>query len=327
MGYEFICNNGGMLMFNPFPYSVDNKRYHTYSYALTKRFGQKVSRISLNAGFTCPNLDGTYGNFGCAYCSDSGSGEFAGNPQKPISEQFEQIAKKMSEKWETSKHIAYFQPHTNTYASVDKLRKVYEQALCCSGVVGVSIATRPDCLPDDVCDLLEELSHRTYLTVELGLQTIHDQTAIKINRCHTLYDFINGYKKLKERSIFTGIHIINGLPGETSKMMQQTAELVAELNPHLLKIHLLHVVQGTQIEKWYQNGEFSLLDKETYVDIVCNQLEILPQECIIGRLTGDGDPKTLIGPLWSLKKLCVLNDIDKEFIRRESWQGKYRYVK
>ena len=308
---------------NPFPYSDDNKRYQTYSYYLRHRFGSKVSRISLNAGLSCPNLDGTKGTGGCSYCSPSGSGEFGGKPSQTITEQFADVADRMAEKWDTRKHIAYFQARTNTYAPVEHLRTLYQEALHCPGVVGLSIATRPDCLPEDVCDLLGELAQKTYLTVELGLQSIWDETGRRINRCHTYEDFLQGYEKLHRRGVLVGVHIINGLPGETPEMMQKTAEELAGLDLHLVKIHLLHVLKGTRLAQEYEQGQFSLLAKKDYVQVICNQLERFPQEFVIGRLTGDGAPDLLIGPQWSLKKLCVLNAIDQELVRRNSWQGKH----
>lgn len=308
---------------NPFPYSDDNKRYQTYSYYLRHRFGSKVSRISLNAGMSCPNLDGTKGTGGCTYCSSSGSGEFAGKPSQTITEQFSEVAERMAEKWDTQKHIAYFQARTNTYAPLELLRALYDEALACPGVVGLSIATRPDCLPEDVCDLLGELAQKTYLTVELGLQSIWDETGRRINRCHTYEDFLQGYEKLHQRGVPVGVHIINGLPGETPDMMCKTAQELSKLNLHLVKIHLLHVLKGTRLAQEYTQGQFELLTKEAYVDIVCNQLEQFPQEFVLGRLTGDGAPDSLIGPTWSKKKLCVLNAVDQELVRRNSWQGKY----
>ena len=308
---------------NPFLYSDDNKRYQTYSYYLRHRFGGKVSRISLNAGMSCPNLDGTKGTGGCSYCSPSGSGDFGGMPDQPITKQFADVAARMAEKWDTHQHIAYFQARTNTYAPVEQLRKLYQEALDCPGVVGLSIATRPDCLPEEVCDLLGELAQRTYLTVELGLQSIWDETGKRINRCHTYADFLQGYEKLRKRGVLVGVHIINGLPGETPDQMLKTAEELSKLDLHLIKIHLLHVIKGTRLAQEYAQGKFSLLSREDYVQVVCSQLERFPAEFVLGRLTGDGDPELLIGPEWSLKKLCVLNAIDQEFVRRNSWQGKY----
>ena len=308
---------------NLFPFTDSNKRYHTYTYYLSHKFGGKVSRISLNGGFTCPNLDGTKGRGGCIYCSPGGSGEFGGNPDKGIREQFDEVAGKMAQKWETARHIAYFQAHSNTYAPVTRLRTLYEQALDCPGVVGLAIATRPDCLPDDVCALLGELAARTELLVELGLQSVHDKTGRRINRCHTWEDFLEGYQKLRAYGVPVGVHIIDGLPGEDERMMVETACELAKLDLQLVKIHLLHVLEGTPLAESWRRGEVELLNREAYVKIVCDQLERLPARFVIGRLTGDGAPDTLLGPLWSRKKLCVLNEIDKELVRRDSWQGKY----
>lgn len=307
---------------NPFPYASDNKRYRTYSYEMETRFGGKVSRISLNAGLSCPNLDGTKGRGGCIYCSPSGSGEFGGNPQSGIRAQFAAVAARMGEKWDTQKHIAYFQARTNTYASVEALRRLYHEALSCDGVVGIAIATRPDCLPDDVCALLGALARQTYLTVELGLQTIHDETGIRINRCHTYADFLHGYEKLRAQNVPIGVHIINGLPGETPAQMVETAQALSALDLQLVKIHLLHVLEDTPLAPLYRAGDFDLLTRAQYVATICDQLELFPQSFVLGRLTGDGAPQTLLGPLWSRKKLCVLNEIDKELVRRGSWQGK-----
>lgn len=309
-------------MKNPFPYSDSNKRYHTYTCFLSRRFGGKVSRVPLNAGFTCPNLDGTKGRGGCVYCSPAGSGEFGGDPRLPIREQFSQVAARMAGKWDTPRHIAYFQARTNTYAPADTLRRLYEEALACPGVVGLAVATRPDCLPDEVCGLLGELARRTYLTVELGLQTAHDVTGERINRCHSYADFLEGAGKLRARGVPFGVHLIDGLPGETHDMMVETAKRVGGLRPHLVKIHLLHLLEGTALAREYREKPFPLMSRDEYVQTVCDQLEWLPSECVIGRLTGDGDPETLIGPDWSRKKLCVLNEIDKELARRDSWQGK-----
>lgn len=307
---------------NPFPFSDTNKRYHTYDYYLRQRFGAKVSRVSLNAGFTCPTLDGTRGRAGCSFCSPAGSGEFGGDPSLDISAQFAQVAARMGSKWDTGLHIAYFQARTNTYAPVDTLRRLYEQALACPGVVGLAISTRPDCLPDDVCALLAELAQRTYLTVELGLQTVHDETARAIGRGHTFAEFEQGVQRLHALGVSVGAHIIDGLPGETHAMMLQTARTLATLPLHFLKIHLLYVAQGTRLAAQWRAGAFETLTLEQYVQIVCDQLEQLPPELVIGRLTGDGAPDDLLAPDWSRKKLCVLNEIDKELARRNSWQGR-----
>lgn len=312
-------------MENPFPYSDSNKRYHTYAYYLKKRFGGKVSRISLNGGFTCPNIDGTVGTGGCIYCSPAGSGEFAGDPAIPIREQFAQGAALMGQKWDTQMHIAYFQARTNTYAPVPVLRRLYEEALSCPGVVGLSIATRPDCLPDETCDLLAELSRRTYLTVELGLQTIHDKTGRLINRCHTYEQFLEGYRKLRQRGILVGAHLINGLPGETPEMMAESVKALAQLDLHLMKLHLLYITEGTPLAALWRAGKVRSLEPEEYTRIVCDQIELIPSRIVLGRITGDGAPDTLLAPQWSRKKLCVLNSVDQELARRGSYQG-FRYT-
>lgn len=304
-----------------FIYSDNNKRYHTLDYHLKHKFGGKVFKVSLNGGFTCPNIDGTKGFGGCTYCSDQGSGDFAGNPQMPISMQFEQVKEKMHHKWNDAKYIAYFQAHTNTYAPLSVLKKMFEEVLTYKNVVGISIATRADCLSDDIVDYLAELNQRTYLIVELGLQTIHDATAKKINRCHDYHTFLEGYHKLNERNIPVCVHIINGLPGETKEMMLDTVREIAKLNIHSVKLHLLHVLKGTVIAKQLINKEFELLSLKEYVDIICNQIELLPPQVVIQRITGDGDKEKLIGPLWSLKKFVVMNEIDKELKQRNSYQG------
>jgi len=306
---------------NSFKYSSDNKRYHTWNYHLRQKFGEKVFKVSLNAGFTCPNIDGTKGRGGCIYCSDSGSGDFAGNPCEDIVTQFEKVKSQLHKKWEDAKYIGYFQAHTNTYAPTAVLKSKFEPILSQKNVVGLSIATRADALLEETLDYLEELNKRTYLIVELGLQSVFDETGKKINRCHTYAEFLKGYEELSKRGIKICVHLIDGLPGETKEMMVESASRVGKLNPHCVKIHLLHVLKNTPIEKMYNNGEFKLLTRDEYVDIIINQLEVLPPETIIQRLTGDGARDTLVGPLWSLKKFVVLNEIDKEMVRRNTYQG------
>ena len=306
---------------NEFLYSDDNKRYHTWNYHLRKKFGCKVMKIALNAGFTCPNLDGTKGYGGCTYCSELGSGEFAGNADEGIIMQFESIRQKMHRKWHEGKYMPYFQAHTNTYAPVEILKARFESVLRQSGVVGISVATRADCLPDDVVDYLSELNKRTYLVVELGLQSVFDETGEKINRCHTFAEFLDGYNKLKERGINVCVHLIDGLPGETQEMMIESARRVGELRPHCVKLHLLHILKGTVMERQYLNGEIVTLSKDEYVDTIVRQLEVIPAEVVIQRLTGDGGRDSLVAPMWSLKKFEVLNSIDKLMLERDTYQG------
>lgn len=314
-------------MKNPFPYSADNKRYHTWNYHLRQKFGGKVFKVALNGGFTCPNIDGTKGFGGCTYCSDTGSGDFGGNRALSIVTQFDEVRDMLHEKWEQARYIPYFQAHTNTYAPLQTLRSLYEPVLAQPNVLGLSIATRCDALPDDVVDYLAELHERTYLVVELGLQSIHDETGRAINRCHSYADFLVGYERLCARGINVCVHIINGLPGESREMMLQTASALSHLNPHCLKIHLLHYLRGTALAEQYtaRNEPPPMLTMQEYVGIVCDQLELLPPEVIIQRVTGDGDKQTLLGPLWSRNKLAVMNGIDKELVRRGSWQGRYYY--
>lgn len=310
-----------------FKYAFDkNKRYHTWNYYLRQKFGEKIFKVSLNAGFTCPNVDGTLGYGGCIYCSREGSGDFAGNPNDNLREQFDEIKAMMLKKWPNAKYIGYFQAFTNTYAPLEVLKERYETVLGFEDVIGLSISTRPDCLPDDVVDYLAELNERTNLWVELGLQTIHDETSDIINRGHTYQDFLDGFKKLKDRNIKTVVHIINGLPGEDKEMMMQTAKAVADMGADGIKIHLLHIIKDTPLRDFLNNGQIVPMEQDEYINLVCDQLEILPEEMVIHRLTGDGKRDELLAPLWSLKKWEVLNRIDDEMKRRGTFQGS-KYVK
>jgi len=307
-------------MISPFRYSDTNKRYYTYDYFLKQKFGGKCVKIMLDCGFTCPNIDGSKGVGGCTYCSGRGSGDFAESAQLSVAEQFSAVRERMYRKWDGAHCIAYFQAHTNTYAPLPRLKQLYEEALAQPDVVGLNIATRADCISDETAEYLRELSMRTFLTVELGLQSVYDETAKRINRCHTYEEFLRGYEKL--RGINVCIHIINGLPGEDRERMLATAEEVGRLHPQSVKIHLLHVLRGTKLAEEYERGAFSVLSLEEYTDIVCSQLERLPEDMVIGRITGDGAASDLIAPLWSLKKFVCMNEIDKELVRRDSYQGK-----
>ena len=306
---------------NPFEFSDDNKRYHTYNYYLRRRFGRKVMKIPLNVDLGCPNRDGTKGTGGCKFCSAYLSGEFAGDPCDDIRTQFESVKKKMNEKRADGLYIPYFQAGSNTYAPVERLREMYETAISVENCAGLSIATRADCIDEQKAALLGKLAQRTYLTVELGLQTVHDKTALAMNRCHTFVDFLKGYELLRKNGVNVCVHIIDGLPGETREMMLETARELSKLELHSIKIHLLHVLKNTELAKMYERGEFQTLEMQEYVDIVCDQIELLPKELIIQRVTGDGAKDELIAPLWSLKKFCVMNEIDKELGRRDSYQG------
>lgn len=300
---------------------IGNKRYNTQDNYLKERFGCKVAKISLNAGFTCPNRDGTRGIGGCIYCSESGSGDFAGNPSQSITEQFYVIKEQMDKKWKNAKYIPYFQAGTNTYAPLEVLRSKYEEALRLENVVGLSIATRPDSIENDVYDYLEDISKRTYLTVELGLQSIHDSTGKIINRCCDFSEFLSCYNELSKRGINVCVHLINGLPYETYDMMLESVRTVAKLKPHSVKLHMLHVIRGTVCANMYEKGEFRCFELDEYVNLICDELELLPYETVIQRITGDGARDTLIAPLWSIKKFDVLNGVDREMSRRNCFQG------
>lgn len=304
-----------------FKYAFDNKRYHTWNYFLRNTFGEKVFKVSINAGFTCPNIDGKVAYGGCTYCSKEGSGDFAGNPKDDLIKQFNDIKEMMHKKWPSAKYIGYFQAYTNTYAPLEVLKEKYETILELDDVIGLSISTRPDCLPDDVVDYLAELNERTNLWVELGLQTIHDSTSKLINRGHDYKTFLEGVEKLKSRNINVIVHIINGLPGEDYNMMMETAKAVGQLGVDGIKIHLLHVIKDTPMEKMLEKGMLKLMTQEEYVNLVCDQLESLPDTMIVHRLTGDGKRDELVGPIWSLKKWEVLNQIDDTLKSRNSYQG------
>lgn len=309
-------------MENNFKYSDDNKRYHTWNYHLRHKFGGKVMKIALNAGFTCPNIDGTKGYGGCTYCSDTGSGDFAGNPEDGIVRQFEDVKARMAKKWHEGKYMPYFQAHTNTYAPAEVLRQRFEPVLRQPGVVGISIATRADCLNEDVLEYLDELNNRTYLVVELGLQSIFDSTGEKINRCHTYAEFLDGYEKLRQRNINVCVHLINGLPGETKEMMIESARQTATLMPHCVKLHLLHIIKGTKMAQDFYDGKIEPMTRDDYIDVIVHQLEVFSEETVIQRLTGDGGRDILIAPEWSLKKFVVLNEIDKLMLKRNTYQGR-----
>lgn len=308
-------------MNNKFKYSNSNKRYHTLDYFYKHKFNSKVFKISLNAGFSCPNIDGTVGYGGCIYCSASGSGDYAGNPKDNLVKQFNTVKEIIHKKWPSAKYIGYFQAHTNTYAPTHILKEKYEEILKQPNVVGLNIATRADSINNECLKYLAELNKKTYLTIELGLQTIHEETTRLINRCHNLECFENMVNKLRDKKINVVVHIINGLPFETKEMMIETVKYLNKLDIQGIKIHMLHILKNTKLEKIYQEKPFHILTKEEYIDIVCDQLEYLDEKIVINRITGDPSLDDLIEPNWLIKKFCVLNDIDKEMLKRNSYQG------
>lgn len=308
---------------NPFEYTDTNKRYHTYDYYLRRTFGGKCAKIPIDIGLTCPNIDGRCGTGGCIYCSGRGSGDFAESAALSVKEQYEAVRAKLSSKWSTERCIPYFQAHTNTYAPLDVLKRHFDEALTLEGVVGLNIATRADCLEEGVPEYLATLAEKTVLTVELGLQTAHDGTARLINRGHTFENFVSGFERLRKASPRIGIcvHLIFGLPQETPEMMMETVRAVSALHPDQVKIHLLHVINGTKMADMYLSGGYTPLEKEEYVRLVVDALELLPPDIVVARVTGDGMADTLLAPDWSRKKVSVINDIDKLLYERGSYQG------
>ena len=304
-----------------FKYTLDNKRYHTLNYFYKNKFGIKVFKVSLNGGFSCPNLDGTLGYGGCIYCSKSGSGEFGGDIHKSLTEQFMEIKEVVNKRHIPCKYIGYFQARTNTYAPVDVLGKKYEEVLKIDDVIGLNIATRCDAISDECLNYLEELNKRTFLTIELGLQTIHKKTTEIINRCHTLDEFDEMVKKLRERNINVLVHIINGLPFESEEMMLDTVRHLNKLDIQGIKIHMLHIIKDTEMARLYEKTKFHILSKEEYIDIVIKQLELLNPKIVINRITSDPDKDLLVEPGWLCDKCQLLNDIDKEMKKRNTYQG------
>ena len=293
-----------------FLYSLDNKRYHTLNYF----FRSKVFKVALNAGLSCPN----YKNGGCIYCSHGSGNNYQ---EMDLVEQFNLVKIPLERKWPNSKYIAYFQANTNTYAPLSVLKEKYEQVLIIPNVYGLDIATRSDALSEEILDYLSELNKRTFLIVELGLQSMHEDTLKFIRRGHDLKSFEEAVKKLKERNIFVVVHIINGLPYETKEMMIETVKYLNTLGIDGIKIHMLYISTGTPLALIYKDHPFPLLTKEEYIDIVCEQLEYLDPKIVIMRITGDPIKEELIAPTWLVKKFCVLNDIDKEMKKRDIYQG------
>lgn len=306
---------------NLFKYSDDNKRYHTFNYYLKNKYQSKVAKVSLNAGFTCPNRDGTKGTGGCIFCSSTGSGDFAGNIQDSLEIQFSNVSLLLQNKWPNCKYIAYFQANTNTYGPLKKIKACIEPFINKKNVVAISIATRPDCLETDVLNYLAEVNNRCDLWVELGLQTIHDQTGELINRGHNYQDFLDGLNKLRKLKINVCVHIINGLPGETYEMMLETAKAVGQLDIQALKIHMLYVIEKTKLHQLYLQQPLKILSRGEYIDLVVKQLSYIPENIVIERLTGDGNISDLVAPLWSIRKVTILNDIDKLMVAKDYYQG------
>lgn len=301
------------------------KRYNTLNDYYRQIFGEKIFKVPIDAGFDCPNRDGTVAHGGCTFCTVSGSGDAIVAPDAPIRDQFYKEIDFMHRKWpDVKKYLVYFQNFTNTHDTVDVIRERYEQAINEPGVVGINIGTRPDCLPDEMIAYIAALSERMHVTVELGLQTTYDETSKIINRAHTYDLYVETVKRLRQLAPKVEIvsHLINGLPGETHDMMiENVRRCVTDNEIDGIKLHLLHLMTSTKMQRDYHEGRLKLLGMEEYVNIICDQLEIIPKNIIIHRITGDAPRDMLIGPMWSLKKWEVLNAIDQEMERRGSYQG------
>lgn len=301
-----------------------NKRYLSLNYFLREKFGEKIFKISLDAGFSCPNRDGKISKGGCLFCSERGSGDFAGDRNFSIENQFVDIKNMMANKWKSGKYIAYFQAYTNTYAPIDILKEKYNEALKQKDVVGLAIATRPDCLSEEVLDLLEEINKKVYVWIELGFQTVSDETSKLINRGYTLDVFEKALEDLRKRNIDVVVHTIFGLPKENKEDMLNTIRYLADKDIQGIKFHLLHLMKDTPMVKLYEKGMIEFLSKEDYIDLICQSICMLPQNVVVHRLTGDSPRELLIGPMWSLKKWEILNEIDKTMEDNDYYQGKFK---
>ena len=291
--------------------------YYSLNQYLRDTFGQKVYKIAIDGGFTCPNRDGTLDTRGCIFCSGVGSGEFAQDRMESIALQITKAKERVAGKIKEGKYIAYFQAFTNTYAPVSRLRQLYEEAMAQEDVVALSIATRPDCLSTEIIELLVECNRKMPVWVELGLQTIHEDTAQYIRRGYALSVFDDAVKRLQEAGISVIVHVILGLPGESREDMLETVDYVGKSGIDGIKLQLLHVIQGTDLEKEYKQGKFQVLELEEYVQLVADCIALLPKDMVIHRMTGDGDKRTLVAPMWSADKKKVLNRLNQVIRERD----------
>jgi len=298
----------------------NGKRYYTMAQYCKEKYGRRAIKIPLCSGMSCPNRDGSKGVGGCTFCSGDGGGEFAPKSTASIAEQFAAEAA-LLKKWQDAAKIGYFQSFSNTHTTADKLESLLSEAAAVGGVSAIRIATRADCIDEAKADIIAKYAERLPIEVELGLQTVHDITAEKINRCHSFDEWIKGYSLLRERGIYVCAHLINGLPGETPEMMIGSARELSRLEVNGIKLHMLHIIKGSHMAEQYMRQPFELLGMERYIDIVCEQIRVLPPDTVIERLTGDGAKATLIAPLWTLNKRKVLNAIDKRLAELDIWQG------
>lgn len=303
-------------------YITNQHRYYTLNYYLLNRFKRKVFKVALNGNFTCPNRDGTISTKGCIFCSEKGSGDFAGDVNEPLATQFNTIRAIIHQKWKDAAYIVYFQANTNTYAPLDRLKKLYEEAINLDeNIVAISIATRPDAISDEVINYLGELNKKIPVWIELGLQSIHQKTANFINRGYQLDVFTSTVSKLRQQNLEVIVHIINGLPYETKEMMLETINFLNQCDIQGIKIHSLYILENTILGKIYHTNPFPILSLEEYVDIVTEQLALLRADIVVHRINGDAPKEDLIAPLWSQKKFIVMNEIDKEMKKRDYYQG------
>ena len=298
-------------------------RYFAYNYYLRQRFGGRVQKVSLDARFTCPNVDGTVATGGCVFCDNRSFSPSRRLPRNSIRGQLEQGMRFVRRRYPNVEHfLAYFQPATNTYAPVNQLRRLYLEALDHAEIVGLVIGTRPDCVPDDVLDLLAELAATTYLSVEYGMQTMHDRSLAWMNRGHGHGAFVDAVERSRSRGFEMGAHVILGLPGETHDDMMATARELARLRVDAVKIHNLYAVKNTPLADWVISGEVRLMERDEYVSTLIDFLELLPADCLVERISGDAPPDYLIGPAWSLDKPTLRAAVEREFARRDTWQGR-----
>ena len=309
-------------MENPFKHSYNNKRYHTADYYFKNKYGKKIIKVTLDGGFTCPNRDGKVGIGGCAFCPADGSSALITPSKEALEKQFNTVKDLLSNKWPNADYIAYFQAYSNTYGSIDKLKQCFEPFIGKEHVVGLSIATRPDCFNEEVYTYLEDINKRCDLYVELGLQTINDNTGIDFNRGYNYQTFKDTLEQLNKRNIKVIVHIINGLPNESKAMMINTVKELSKYHLHGIKIHMLGVMENTKYGLKYKEKEFSLLTKEEYLNIVKEQLELLDENTVVYRICSDPDYSTLIAPRWLTTKKQIANDLDKLLAKENTWQGK-----
>ncbi|HPO50594.1 MAG TPA: TIGR01212 family radical SAM protein [Spirochaetota bacterium] len=300
------------------------KRYYSYGSFLKNKFGEKIGKIPVDAGFSCPNRDGKLSRVGCIFCSDRGSGDFCKDFALPLKEQISYAKSSLFRKWTSDKIIVYFQPFSNTYGRFEDLKKKYEEALSIENVAGLSIATRPDCIDKNIAALLGEYSKNYHISVELGLQTIHQKTADFINRGYDLRVFEKAVESLKEKNIDIVVHLIFGLPFETDENILESVEYLSQMGINGVKLQTLFVLKNTPLEKLYFDKVFSILSEEKYIELVCQSIARLPKEIVIHRLTGDAPKNDLIAPLWSANKREILNKIDSSLLKNDIYQGKAR---